>query len=187
MGRPYQGDFYGWMLDQADALRRRSANEIDWENLLEEVEGLAGSERRELRNRLALVIQHLLKWRFQPGHRSKSWLATIREQRAKVFDLLEESPSLKSHLDDIMPKAFRAGLNDALAETGLGDLMLAKLEGPMTRTGRAESYRSSTRKVKGWSSPSPAGWVSRRISRQADSSKAGNRASPSGSASTSVR
>ena len=64
MGRPYHGDFYGWMVDQADALRRRSANEIDWENLLEEVEGLAGSERRELRSLLALVIQHLLKWRF---------------------------------------------------------------------------------------------------------------------------
>ena len=118
MGRLYKGDFYGWTQDQADALRRRSVHEIDWDNLLEEIEGLGASQRRELRSRLTLVIQHLLKWRFQPSYRSRSWLATIVEQRAQVNELLLENPSLRPHLDEIMPKAFRAGVTSAVEDTG---------------------------------------------------------------------
>ena len=131
MGELYSRDFYGWLVEQAEALRVRSANKIDWENLLEEVEGLARSERRELGSRLAVLIQHLLKWRFQPERRSRSWLVTIKEQRAKVVDILEESPSLQQHLPEIIDKAYRTGLADAIAVIGQ-DLLVAKLEGPMT-------------------------------------------------------
>ena len=131
MGELYSRDFYGWLVEQAEALRLQSANKIDWENLLEEVEGLARSERRELGSRLAVLIQHLLKWRFQPERRSRSWLVTIKEQRAKVVDILEESPSLQQHLPEIIDKAYRTGLADAIAVIGQ-DLLVAKLEGPMT-------------------------------------------------------
>ena len=131
MGELYSRDFYGWLVEQAEALRLRSPNKIDWENLLEEVEGLARSERRELGSRLAVLIQHLLKWRFQPERRSRSWLVTIKEQRAKVVDILEESPSLQQHLPEILDKAYRTGLADAIAVIGQ-DLLVAKLEGPMT-------------------------------------------------------
>jgi hypothetical protein len=82
MGRLYQGDFYGWTQDQADALRRRSVNEIDWDNLLEEIEDLGASKRRELESRLAVIIGHVLKWTHQPQGRSRSWYFTLREQRA---------------------------------------------------------------------------------------------------------
>lgn len=36
----YDLDTYAWAREQADALRRRSANEIDWENVAEEIESL---------------------------------------------------------------------------------------------------------------------------------------------------
>lgn len=116
MGRPYHKDFYGWAEDQADVLRRRSALEIDWINLLDEVQDLAGAMRRELRRRLALIIQHLLKWRLQPDHRSKSWSTTILLQRREVEDLLEENPSLRSYLDEAMFKAVKLGAKSAALE-----------------------------------------------------------------------
>ena len=119
MGRHYRSDFYGWTQDQADALRRRSINEVDWDNLLAEIEDLGGSTRRELRSRLALIIQHLLKWRHQPSLRSKSWALTIMEQRAQVEDMLEENPSLRPQLDVIMAKALRTGVSGAASDTGL--------------------------------------------------------------------
>jgi hypothetical protein len=119
MGRLYHQDFYGWTQDQADALRRRSANEIDWDNLLAEIEGLGNSARSELRSRLAVIICHLLKWRHQKLRRTRSWALTVAEQRAQVEDLLEENPSLQSQLDGIMIKAFRAGVSAAADETGL--------------------------------------------------------------------
>ena len=72
MGRLYKNDFYGWTQDQADALCRRSVNEIDWDSLLEEIEDLGASKRRGLRSCLSVVIIHVLKWKHQPLGRSRS-------------------------------------------------------------------------------------------------------------------
>ena len=121
MNRPYAQDFFGWTQDQADALRRRSVNEIDWDNLLEEIEGLGASARNELRNRLAVLFAHLLKWRFQPTRRSRSWVLTVREQRQQVRRLMKESPSLKSVLDEVAEQAYESALNMAADQTGLPD------------------------------------------------------------------
>ena len=44
----YETDFYDWTKAQADTLRRRAANELDWDNLAEEIETLGRSERREI-------------------------------------------------------------------------------------------------------------------------------------------
>jgi hypothetical protein len=117
MNRLYAQDFYGWTQDQADALRRRSLNELDWDNLLEEIEDLGASKRRELESRLAVIISHVLKWKHQPPGRSRSWYFTLREQRAQVRRLLEDNPSLKAGLDEVMARAFESGVNAAADET----------------------------------------------------------------------
>jgi hypothetical protein len=51
----YEADIAAWAEQQANALRRRAANEIDWENVAEEIESLARSDRRKIRNRLAVI------------------------------------------------------------------------------------------------------------------------------------
>ena len=132
MGRPYHHDFYGWAEDQADALRRRSALEIDWENLLDEVQDLAGSMRRELKRRLMLIIQHLLKWRLQPDRRSKSWSNTILIQRREVEALLEENPSLRSYLDEAMRRAISLGAKSAAIETDIKEAVMLRAAEAMT-------------------------------------------------------
>ncbi len=38
---------------------------------------MSRSERGQLRNRLIVLVQHLLKMRFQPQCRSRSWEVTI--------------------------------------------------------------------------------------------------------------
>jgi hypothetical protein len=96
----YERDYYTWALKQARALRARSTEALDWENLAEEVEGLARTEARELKNRLEVLLVHLVKWRYQPAKRSKSWRLTIREQRQRLAQLLDENPGLKSTLQD---------------------------------------------------------------------------------------
>ena len=58
--------------------------EVDWEHLAEEIEAVGGNTRRELRNRLAVLLQHLLKWEYQPELRSRSWRSTIRTQRREI-------------------------------------------------------------------------------------------------------
>jgi hypothetical protein len=73
MGTLYDTDFYGWALEQARAIRASGAARlntlasVDWENIAEELEGLARSEAKELRSRYRRLLLHLLKWRFQPN------------------------------------------------------------------------------------------------------------------------
>jgi hypothetical protein len=107
MTKLYERDFFAWTQDQADALRRRSVNEIDWENLLEEVESLGRQERNELRSHLVVLLIHLLKWRYQPERRSRSWALSVIEQRGEAQRVLRDNPSLKPQLADVIADAYR--------------------------------------------------------------------------------
>jgi hypothetical protein len=114
----YDEDYAAWIGQQVALLRARRFGELDLPNLIEELEALVRSERRELQSRLEVLLTHLLKWDHQPGFRSRSWELTIREQRRKVRELLDESPSLKPALDDIVRKAYRGAVVEAVRQTG---------------------------------------------------------------------
>ncbi len=115
----YETDFYAWTIEQAKFLKDGAWDCLDISNLVEEIESLGKQQRQELRNRLGILIGHLLKWEFQSSHRSKSWFATIREQRRRIADLLEESPSLKPYLPEALKKAYQDGVDLAVRETSL--------------------------------------------------------------------
>jgi len=113
----YETDFYGWTLQQAEALRSRDMSELDFENLLEEMEAMGRSEKRGLKNRLVILLMHLLKWQYQPERQGKSWELTIRNQREEVLELLEENPSLKPRIDSVLESAWKKALRETEKET----------------------------------------------------------------------
>lgn len=115
----YDTDFYGWTQVQAKLLRERRWRLVDLEHLIEEIESLGRQERRELVNRLAVLLGHLLKWQYQPQHQSNSWLATIREQRRKVVKLIQQNPSLAPSLPEIFREAYEDGVDLAARDTEL--------------------------------------------------------------------
>lgn len=115
----YAADFYAWTQQQVKLLKAQPWQGLDVQNLIEELEDLGRRERQELRNCLAVLLGHLLKWQFQPQQRSNSWLATLREQRDQVSLLLNENPSLKPYLPEALTIAYKLGLNIAVRETGL--------------------------------------------------------------------
>lgn len=121
MNATYEKDFYAWLLKSAELLRRGKFSELDVEQIAEELEGMARSDKRQLINRLAVLLAHLLKWQYQPEKRSKSWERTIREQRKRISLLLEESPSLKSEIDQKLSDAYEIAVLSAANETGLDD------------------------------------------------------------------
>ena len=121
----YDTDIAAWSERQADALRRRAANEIDWVNVAEEIESLGRSDRREIRSRLAVICEHLLKWTYQPEQRSNSWSSSIRKARDEIADLIDDSPSLADYPATQLggrKGAYLRGRRDAAIETGLSDL-----------------------------------------------------------------
>jgi hypothetical protein len=69
----YNKDFYNWTLHNADLIRQKKFSEMDIDHIAEEIESMGNRDRRELINRLAVLIAHLLKWQYQPTKRSKSW------------------------------------------------------------------------------------------------------------------
>ena len=77
----YDHDFYAWSTEQVGLLRAGRLAEADIEHIAEEIESIDRSEKRELVNRLAALLLHLLKWQFQPGLRGNSWRLSIEDQR----------------------------------------------------------------------------------------------------------
>jgi len=115
----YETDFYAWTQHQAEALKQHQWELLDLPNLLEEIEALGRRERQELRNRLGILLGHLLLWQYQPELRGNSWLATVREQRREILTLLQENPSLKPYLQEVLALAYQSGLDLAVRETSL--------------------------------------------------------------------
>jgi hypothetical protein len=115
----YDVDFYAWTQEQSILLSRGQWQSLDIENLVEEIESLGKQQKQELRNRLSVLIGHLLKWEFQPELRGKSWKATIREQRNRINLHLKDNPSLKSYLDQAIIDSYELALSLVVRETPL--------------------------------------------------------------------
>jgi hypothetical protein len=121
MGTSYDTDVVAWANEQAALLRAGRFDAIDALNIAEEIEDVGKTEQRELGSHLAVLLAHLLKWKFQPGRRGKSWQSTIRAQRADVNYALQKMPSLKHLLDDEkwLAVAWKHGVAQAQKETEL--------------------------------------------------------------------
>ncbi len=109
----YDRDFLLWIEDTVAKLKARDFQHLDLENLIEEVESLGRSERRELLSRLTTLIEHLLKRHYVAlTDDYNGWERTIREQRRQIRALLKESPSLTS----IWPESFTEAWSAAIAD-----------------------------------------------------------------------
>jgi hypothetical protein len=117
----YDLDFYAWTQQQADLLLTGKLEFLDRINLAEEIESLGKQQRQELRNRLGILIGHLLKWDYQPERRGKSWKATIREQRRHIIEHLADNPSLKPYLLTAIALAYPDAIDLVVRETPLDD------------------------------------------------------------------
>jgi hypothetical protein len=113
------GDVYKWALEQAELIRAKKYDEIDWVNVADEIEGVAKSELRALTSNLCVVLKHMLKWDYQPELRSRSWSLSIDEHRARVEDDLADNRSMKQKVLDSLPRAYRSARSEASSETDL--------------------------------------------------------------------
>jgi len=66
MSDSYAADILAWSENQAALLRRlamgeRVNNQIDWENVVEEIESVGRSERTALASGIRVILEHLVK------------------------------------------------------------------------------------------------------------------------------
>jgi hypothetical protein len=117
----YERDFFAWASEQAALVREGKFSAADIENLAEEIESLARSEKRELTRALEYLFAFLLTWDVLPVRRAKDFVLTIEIQRRKVARVMEDSPSLREHLGEILSHAYGIALLIAQRETGLAE------------------------------------------------------------------
>jgi hypothetical protein len=108
----YDRDFVTWAERQAKAIRRAAervsiSEPIDWE------------KAHKLSSAYSVLLHHLLKWRFQPKRRSRSWRLTIVEQRERIGELILANLGLTQKRDQLFASAYRSARKFAAAETGL--------------------------------------------------------------------
>jgi hypothetical protein len=115
----YETDFYAWALKNAELMKTGHFNELDTEHLVKEIESMGASEKRALESCLIELIQHLLKWQFQPQRRGASWQISIHKQRVSIESILEDNPSLNYQLDARVIKCYTHARRYAAIETKL--------------------------------------------------------------------
>ena len=115
----YVTDFYTWANTQAHLLRSGQISRADAVNIAEELETLGRSEARALKSCYKLVATHLLKAIYQPEKASRSWDATITEQRQALRDNLSDNPGLQSMRLLTFADAYSDARQKAVSETGI--------------------------------------------------------------------
>lgn len=115
----YDRDFVGWVKTTVEQLRDQNYADVDWSNLIEEMEDLSRQERKSLKSHLVVLLLHLLKWQYQPQHRSGSWRGSIREHRRRINDDLNDSSSLTPYLQAVLSDCYTSACEQAADETGL--------------------------------------------------------------------
>lgn len=100
MKTSYEADVVAWANEQASLIRAGHFDQLDLTHIAEEIEDVGKSEQRELASRMAVLLAHILKWKFQPQKRSVSWTLTIKEQRRLLVRRIQKTPSLGPMLVD---------------------------------------------------------------------------------------
>ena len=107
----YETDFLLWTEETVAKLKARDFDHVDLENLIEEIESLGRSEKKEVRNRLKTLLEHLIKRLYvDMPQEFNGWEHKIREQRVDLELALMDSPSLKTIWNDIFDIAFPLAL-----------------------------------------------------------------------------
>ena len=115
----YEEDFNLWIDTTAKILRERQIEQLDFKNLIEELESMGRSEKDALESNFVVVLMHLLKYKYQPQRRSNSWLSSIYEHRRRIRRAFSKSPSLKNYLNEVFAECYQDARQEASLETGL--------------------------------------------------------------------
>lgn len=154
--RLYDKDFVLWAQEQAAALRAAAQGasnlELDWENLAEEIDSLGASQRAVLRSQTRRIIRHLIKLAYSPARDPRrGWRESVNDAREEIRDLLEDSPSLRTIISELLPGQLARGIEQAI--NGLKEYQeAASLDLPRLR---ATTY-AEDQVLGDWFPPEPA-------------------------------
>jgi hypothetical protein len=113
----YDQDILLWVEETVAKLKAKDFESLDLENLIEEVESLGISQKKELISRLMVLLEHLLKRLYVDlPYDYNGWERTIRTQRNNLQVLIKQVPSLKSRWESSFIDAWEIALKTVREE-----------------------------------------------------------------------
>lgn len=111
----YETDFYQWTIEQAEALKERNFDKLDWANIMEEVEALGRSEYNAVVSLLMRQIEHRLKIDYVPLSKYyNKWNSEVIAFKIGINRKL--APSMKSKLEQQFEEIYQDAVRIVEAE-----------------------------------------------------------------------
>ncbi|MEH2236302.1 DUF29 domain-containing protein [Nostoc sp.] len=114
----YESNYLQWLEETIKCLRARQVGEIDYENLIEELEYLAKNEKRRVRSLLEQILRYLLLyqyWDLEKPRNANHWAAEIISFRNQLNEDL--SANLRKQLEDKFTIIYSNALDYVKAKT----------------------------------------------------------------------
>jgi hypothetical protein len=102
-------DFYLWTEEIKQKIQTRNFADMDWDNLLDEIDDMGKSEKRSLESYIQRLIEHILKLKYWESEREQNyrhWCAEVANFRNQINRLLKRNPSFKKYLAEIYDEIF---------------------------------------------------------------------------------
>lgn len=131
----YHQDLNLWRQEIVTAIQNRKLENMDWNNLIEEINDMGASEKRALRSYIKRLIEHVLKlkyWTDQRKYNQRSWKKEVVNFREEIKSILEESPSLNNYLEQNYLDWHQKSIKAMRQEFTIPDDNLIELETIMT-------------------------------------------------------
>jgi hypothetical protein len=125
----YEKDYCLWLEKVSAQLRAGDLDTLDLENLIEEIEDLGRSEKRQISSYLMRLCEHLLKVKYWETEREscfRGWDVEIANFRLQIQKRLKESPSLNQYLQEIYEEEYQNGRKLFLKASGLDASTISK-------------------------------------------------------------
>ncbi|MEA5579230.1 DUF29 domain-containing protein [Anabaena sp. UHCC 0451] len=119
----YERDYLEWLEETIRLLKSRQVADIDYENLIAELEELAKNEKRRVRSLLEQIIRHLLLyqyWDLEKSRNANHWAAEIISFRNQINEDL--TTNLLNHLDENLNLIYSNALDYVKTKSKLTNL-----------------------------------------------------------------
>lgn len=114
----YHSDEFSWAMQQAEALRRRNFDAIDWDNVIEEIEDVGARHKDKWIALCARTLEHLLaiEHRDRASNSAlRAWVGEVDNFRRQIAKVLRRNPGLQGQYAAIFADAWEDARADAVA------------------------------------------------------------------------
>jgi hypothetical protein len=123
----YEQDFNLWIEETVNLLKTRQLDQIDYDNLIEEVEDLSKNQKDNLEIYLENILRNLLRWKYLIPERVNDWQVELLKNRVDIKRILRDSPSLDQYIDNVLEECYETARLLAATQMGV-DIKIFPIE-----------------------------------------------------------